>query len=381
MGVTGRARASWVAALAATSVLAFAPAAQADEGLATGATSRYVLDAKRTTVEASITIELRNVTPDRGDTYYFYNEFSVPVPAGAEKARARSNGTTLPVSLRRTEDDSTRLARISFPNLLFGRTRTIELTFEVPGEAPRSKDSTRVGRGYASFAVYGVGDAGRNTVEVVAPSSMSFDATSEAFTASEKGSTTTHTASTSDPDGGFFAVVSLRDPDQADERTVEVAGTTLVLRGFRDDPRWSEFVADRVTAGSPCSRSSSAPRGPGARADPRGHGALGLRLRRLVDPSDDEIVVGEQVDADLISTSSRTRGSRATASPSAGVQGPGPGRRRAGRRGHGRQGPQPPLGEPVVRGRPAAQRVGRLGRRPVGRHRGVRLSGVLPGHP
>ncbi len=288
-----------MALAAATMVLA--PAAVADEGLATGATSRYVLDAKRTTIEASITIELRNVTPDRGDTYYFYNEFSVPVPAGAEKARARSNGSSLPVSLRTTDDASTKLARISFPNLLFGRTRTIELTFEVPGEAPRSKDSTRVGRGYASFAVYGVGDDGRNTVEVVAPSSMTFDATSEAFSASEKGSTTTHTASASDPDGGFFAVVSLRDPKQADERTVEVAGTTLVLRGFRDDPKWSDFVADKVTAGVPVLEKLVGNPWPGGleriREDtaPSVYGYDGW-----FDPSDDEIVVGEQFDADLI---------------------------------------------------------------------------------
>ncbi|WP_377639450.1 hypothetical protein [Oryzobacter terrae] len=299
MGDTRR-RTPWVVALAAATAV-LAPAAVADEGLATGATSRYVVDAKRTTVEATITIELRNVTPDRGDTYYFYNEFSVPVPAGAEKARARSNGTSLPVSLSRTEDASTRLARISFPNLLYGRSRTIELTFEVPGEAPRSEDSTRVGRGYASFAVYGVGDVGRNTVEVVAPSSMSFDATSEAFSASAKGSTTTHTARSSDPDGGFFAVVSLRDPKQADERTVEVAGTTLVLRGFRDDPRWVDFVADRVTAGVPVLERLVGNPWPGGleriREDtaPSVYGYDGW-----FDPSDDEIVVGEQFDADLI---------------------------------------------------------------------------------
>ena len=81
--------------------------ALADEGLATGATSRFVLDSKATTVEATVTIDLRNVTPDQGSFYYFFNAFAVPVPAGAENVRARSGGSTLPVSLRGTDDPST----------------------------------------------------------------------------------------------------------------------------------------------------------------------------------------------------------------------------------------------------------------------------------
>ncbi|MFQ6171031.1 hypothetical protein ACK8HX_05445 [Oryzobacter sp. R7] len=300
MGDTRGRRAPWVTAVVAAMLLA-APSAVADEGLATGAVSRYVLDAKRTTVKASIRLELRNVTPDRGNTYYFYNAFAVPVPAGAEKVRARSNGRSLSVSLRPTDDASTRLARITFPNLLYDRSRTIELTFEVPGEKPRSKDSTRVGPGYASFAVYGVGDEGRNRVEVVAPSAMSFDATSEAFSSAESGGSTTWTATENDPDGGFFAVVSLRDPKQVDERTVDVAGTSLILSGFTDDTKWGDFVADKVTTGIPVLEKLVGTPWPGGLERIREDAAPSVYgYDGWFDPSDDEIVVGEQLDADLI---------------------------------------------------------------------------------
>ena len=225
--------------------------ALAEEGLSTEATSRYVLDARRTTVEASITVQLRNVAPDEGDVYYYFDAFTVPVPAGA-RGRARHERWFVPRRLpRRTEDPSTRLARISFPDLRYGRSRTIELTFDVPGEKPRSDDSTRVGPGYATFAVYGVGDPGRSRVEVVAPSSMTFDATSDDFTADEDGSTTTHTATAADEEGGFWAVVSLRDPEKVEERPVDVAGTSLLLSGFPDDPRWGDFVAEQVVKGIP----------------------------------------------------------------------------------------------------------------------------------
>lgn len=275
--------------------------ALADEGLATGATSRYVLDPKATTVDAEITVDLRNVTPNQGSVYYFYSSFSVPVPAGARKVRARSGGSNLSVSLGKTDDPSTRLARISFPNLLFGRSRTIVLTFEVPGEKPRSVDSTRVGPGYATFAVYGVGDAGRSTVEVVAPSSMTFDATGDDFSSQENGSRTTHTATATSSDGGYWAVVSLRDPDQGDEETVDVAGVSLLLNGFKDDPKWADFVAAQVTKGLPTLEELVGTPWPGGLERIREDATPSLRgYDGWFDPSDDEIVIGERLDADLI---------------------------------------------------------------------------------
>lgn len=290
----------WAGALVVGAVLLGQPAL-ADEGLATEATSRYVLDAKATTVEADITIELRNVTPDRGNVYYYFNAFTVPVPAGAENVRARSDGSPLDVSLRRTEDPSTRLARISFPNLLYGRSRTIELSFDVPGEKPRSVDSTRVGPGYATFAVYGVGDAGQNTVEVVAPSSMTFDATRDDFTSDENGSRTTHTMTATDGAAGSWAVVSLRDPARTDERTVDVGDVSLLLNGFQDDPKWSEFVAGRVTKGIPALEKLVGAPWPGGLERIREDASPSLRgYDGWFDPSDDEIVIGERLDADLL---------------------------------------------------------------------------------
>ena len=298
-----RSRMPWALALAlaVVAVLVGAPPASADDGLATAATSRYVLDEKATTVEATIRLDLRNVAPDRGNTYYFYNAFSVPVPAGAEKVRARSNGSSLPVDVRRTEDPSTDLARISFPDLRYGRSRSIDLTFEVPGEKPRARDGTRVGPGYATFAVYGLGDPGQSTVEVVAPSTMTFDATSDDFTATQSGDTTTQTATTTNDEGGFWAVVSLRDPERTDERPVDAAGTSLLLNGFQDDPKWADFVADRVTTGLPVLEKLVGAPWPGGLERIREDASPSLRgYDGWFDPSDDEIVIGERLDADLI---------------------------------------------------------------------------------
>jgi hypothetical protein len=275
--------------------------ALADNGLATGGRSRYVLNPTSTTVAATVTVDLRNTTPNRGGFLYYYDAFSVPVPTGAEKVRARSGGSSLPVSFMATEDPSTKLARIAFPKLLYGRSRTITLTFQVPGEKPRAKDSTRVGPGYATFAVYGVGDPGRNTVEVVAPTAMTFEATSEDFASHEKGSTTTHTSTATTDGTGSWAVVSLRDPDRTDELRVEVNGVTLTLAGFQDDPRWSRFVSGQVSKGIPALEKLVGARWPGGLDRIREDASPSLRgYDGWFDPTDDEIVIGEQLDADLI---------------------------------------------------------------------------------
>lgn len=153
MGRTTR-RASEVvlgAVLACVALVAVPPAAQADEGLAVASSSTYVLDTEATAIDATVELDLRNVTPDRptGDgTYqYYYGAFGVPVPAGAQDVRAVSGSGSLAVTLSPTDDPSTSMARVDFPDLTYGASRHITLTYTVPGAPPRSEDITRAGEG------------------------------------------------------------------------------------------------------------------------------------------------------------------------------------------------------------------------------------------
>ncbi len=232
-----------------------APTAVADEGLAETSRSRFVLDPEDTVVEAAVTVTLRNVTPDRrtaeGTYFYYYDDYGIPVPASAEDVRAVSDGTTLPVRLEATDDPSTAVATASFPQLRYGRSRTIEWTYTIPGAPIRSADYTRVGPGYATFAAQGIGDPGQVAVEVVVPADMSFDATADVFTSSRDGGTTTYTASESTEDDGFWALVSARDPSAADEQQVEVGDATLTLQSFPGDDEWLAFAGEQVTTGLP----------------------------------------------------------------------------------------------------------------------------------
>ena len=301
--VLGMALAAGVAL--ATAVGGAASAVASEEGLTVQASSRYVVGARSETVRATMTLDLRNVSPDRegdGGVYaYYFDAYAVPIPTSSQRVVASSEGSTLPVSVRATDDPSTSLARISFPNLTYGDSRRIELAFDIVGEAARSADQTRVGPGYATFVAYGPGDEGRNTVQVVAPADMTFTSTVDLYDSGGSGDTSTYTATENTFEGGLWSVVSLRDPSQTGERVVDVGDLSFVLESFPDDEQWASFVSDTVTDGLPTLVDLVDNPWPGGLQRIREDAAPSLRgFDGWFDPTGDEIVVGEQLDDDLI---------------------------------------------------------------------------------
>ncbi|HMM96924.1 hypothetical protein [Phycicoccus sp.] len=299
-------RTAVVAAIATLGLLATATSASAEDGLTVDGDTTYALSTAGA-VRATVTLDLVNVTPNRdagGGSfyYYFYNGYSLPVPGGATNLRATSRGSSLTVSTKATSDPGTRLARISFPNLMYRQSRRIVLTYDVRGAAHRAKDSTRVGPGYASFVVYGPGDPGSSTLTVRAPSSYDFSSTTDAFSNETAGGRSTYTISdVTDGGPGIWAVVSLRDPKKVAERTVKVGDLTLGLSAFPDDPKWSSFVGATVAKGIPTLEKLTGTPWPGGLKTIREDSSPQVRgYDGWFDPSEDEIVVGERLDDDLV---------------------------------------------------------------------------------
>ncbi len=292
--------------VAAATVALAAPAAHAEDGFDVESTSRYVLQAEKEVVRATMTITVRNERPSvRTGSYiqYFYlPSMTIPVPAEAAQLRAVSNGSPLSVTQEPTKDPSTALATIRFPsNLLYGQSRTITVSFVLKGKKPRSKNQTRVGPGYATFAVYGRGDAGQNTVEVVLPASMSFDATTDAFDDGKGGKTVTYTATPDTGDSGFWAVVSARDLDISRTTTVELGDQEVEVLAFSDDERWLQFVASRMKAGVPVLEELVGTPWPGGLTTVREDLSANVRgYDGWFDSSENSIVIGERLDPELL---------------------------------------------------------------------------------
>lgn len=294
------ARAGLLAAGLASASLILAPCAVADEGLDETSHSRFVLDAKKTVVKATVSVTIRNVIPDQytatGRTFYYYDAYGIPLPAGAEDVRAVSNGSALAVSFEATDDPSTKVATASFPPLNYGRSRTIEWTYVIPGEPVRSKDFTRVGRGYATFAAQGVGDTGQVTVEVTVPTSMTFESTSDGFTEKRGKRTVTYTADENTDDYGIWAAVSARDPEEADKRQLDVGDATISLQSFPGDKKWLSFVGKRVTEGLPVLEGVVGHSWPGGLETIREDVSPQVTGYAWFDPTADEIIIPEDLD-------------------------------------------------------------------------------------
>ncbi len=293
-------------AVALAAILALATAAGAGNGLDVRSTSRYVLDGGTHQVRATLRVTVHNRLPSvrtgAGIEYYFWKSIQIPVPADAHRLKAVSNGATLGVTTARTHDPSTRLATIAFPsNLLYGQSRTITVTFVLTGAKPRSADQTRVGPGYATFAVYGPGDSGQMTMQVVLPTSMTFDASTDLFNAASSGRTTTYTATKNTDSVGFYAVVSARDPALAKTEKVTVSGRDISVMAYPDDPKWASFVTTTMTSGVPALEKILGRDWPGGVTKVREDRAVNVRgYDGWFDPRSDEIVIGEELQAQLL---------------------------------------------------------------------------------
>ena len=290
-------RAVATGAVALGAVLGVVPSAAAEEGLAVESQNRYVVE--DTGVRATTTLTIRNTSPDQYLTdsvvSFYWDEFGVPVPAGTQNVQATSEGASLQVRIEPTEDPSIAIAVASFRPLNYGQSRTIEWSYTIPGAPFRAADWTRVGPGFATFAAQGVGDPGNVGVVVVAPASMTFHSTGS-FAERREGDAVTYTATENTDEYGIWAAVSARDPERADEHAVEVGDTTLRLLSLPGDTAWTDFAAERVTAGLPVLEDIIGEPWPGGMDKIREDVSPHVLGHAWFDHAADEIVVSEDLD-------------------------------------------------------------------------------------
>lgn len=291
------------ATLAAAVLLVLgAPAALAQEGLAVSSESTYTLDPDRKVVRGEIRVTLTNQTPDRGSTFFYWIDYSVPIPKGSRNVRATSQGAALAVRLETSSYPSESEAVVTFPSrLLYRQSRTFTLSFDIVGEPPRSTNLTRVGPGFASFTVIGPGDPGSMTVTIKAPLAYAVDTSSDAFTERTDKDWRTLTATEAVAGRWFWAMVSARDPDQIDETPLVIGDNAIFLESYPGDTAWSSFVDKAMTKGLPVLERLTGTPWPGELKRIREDSSVRLHgLGGYFDPSDDEIVIGEDLDVALL---------------------------------------------------------------------------------
>ncbi len=256
----GRAWRRGIAASLACGILATmvatATAAADENGRDEVGHGRYVISADGSAVQATMTLTVTNtdtrVTPDNPGGKWLVTNVKTNIPASAENVKATSNGAALTVSVADVtqKDPNVRVATITVPELKYGETGTLVLTYTVPGAPFRAKDTTRIGKGYAGIGLWIEGDPGKTTAEVVAPTSMQLITDDPGYTGVPDGDTTVWT-SKNFPEQSYWAYLVLRDPSVNDGRTVEVGKATIALEALPGDGEWLDNAERALTEGLP----------------------------------------------------------------------------------------------------------------------------------
>ncbi|HQY96548.1 MAG TPA: hypothetical protein PLU83_06135 [Phycicoccus sp.] len=246
----GGSRVVALAAMGLGALLCLAPGAVADDGLRVGSDSRFSVDEPARLVAGHMELKVANVKPDPPGGYYFYNTLTFVVPAAIGEVRATANGSGVRVTRGPGPDSRTQTLTVALPyDLRFGQSITIMIDFTMSAGVARSETSTRVGPGYASFEVFGVGDPGSTRVTIERPIGSKLDASDPSFR--EVSNESAVSSGTNNSPGGIAAMISIREPSAFRSETVNVGPAVFHVEPWPDDPDWGSRVKEGLITGVP----------------------------------------------------------------------------------------------------------------------------------
>ena len=249
------------------------PHASAAEGFDQTASTVYRLDPAKGVLRVTVTLKVTNHTPDTNEPYtcvkygndwlslpylatcyrttrYFLNTTSAAVENEAASVRAVSGSRQLKVTLG-PKGAWYRGVTIAIPELFYGKTRTVKLTYTVKGGAPRSESPTRTMRAYASFCVIANGnDSGSVTVRI--PKGFTVDTTGDKVKSKVAGAERVFSSGAIKRTSDWFACFT--GTNRAGFRTEKLAapdGRSIALRSWPEDPAWAKGVRADLTASLP----------------------------------------------------------------------------------------------------------------------------------
>jgi hypothetical protein len=229
------------------------PALAAQGYTETGATT-YTLDPARGALHVSVSLRITNTTPSTttaaGTTVWFLQTATIWVENEATAIRATSGGSSLSVS---TGDMGPwyRPLTVVYPKLYFGQTRTVTVTYEIAGGAPRSDSSLRILRAYASFCVIANGvDSG--SVRVSVPVGYGLQTTGTQLASSAGAGQRTYTSGRIADTASFWTCFSGTNAAGYQTQQLEAPGGRVIrLESWPEDQRWAQAVKAEITKGLP----------------------------------------------------------------------------------------------------------------------------------
>jgi hypothetical protein len=240
---------------AATAKVALASEA-ADEGFRLETRTTYAFDAVSEVVHVAFDATITNQRPDQVSggyvTQYFLPEYHLPVLAEAVNVTATEGGSALPVRLDGTESPRFKLAVVDLqPDLRYGQTQQVHVTYDLPKVPPRSDGLTRLNKAYATFPAIALGDPGLTSVEILMPRGWEVDLVGSEMEESTRDGRQLFTAEDIQDPSSWEVLVSARDDRNLLERKVDIGDDEVRVLAWPDDPAWADFAEEQVADGIP----------------------------------------------------------------------------------------------------------------------------------
>ncbi|MFI5292310.1 MAG: hypothetical protein ACHQ02_05555 [Candidatus Limnocylindrales bacterium] len=237
-------------------VPAAVPTARAVEGVvATGATTLIVQPAKRR-VHADVKLRIRNDRPRTTvggvSTDWVVQRWAIAVPDQATHVKVTRDGARLSTTIRE-RDGFDQVAFDLRPDLPFGKTATVRISYDLPDGGARSASPIRVGRAYISFYAFAHGDD-RATLTIDVPEGFEVSTRGGEITTRTDGDgrTILTTAGPVD-DNHWYVIVEGTRPAALHDETLQVQidgrPRYLDVRSWPEDDLWATRVRDRLTTG------------------------------------------------------------------------------------------------------------------------------------
>ncbi len=231
-----------------------APIARAAaDGLVVTTAATYTVAPVRHAVHVEVALTAVNNKPNISAgglvTKYFYDSVRIAVQAEASSIRAVEKGATLTTST--LPADGYLALEIPFAaSLFYHQTVRVDVGFDLPAGAPRSKSDIRIGSAFVTFTAWAFGD--RGNVRVVIPAGFAAETSGSGATRSTSAGATVFRATGITDVGAWYLVVNAdRQSALTTERLDLAGGEHVVIRAWPEDAAWKKQVSDLLARGLP----------------------------------------------------------------------------------------------------------------------------------
>ncbi len=234
-----------------------AVASSADDGFEVSSRWSFRVEPASGVVRVAMEMNVTNLVPTSYGPFDVRRTYipAVPVPVLAEatgfSATDLVTGAPLAVSTEATDIPEIALAVVDLEtDVYFRGSAAIRLTFDLPGQAPRSTGLTRVNPAFASLTPIIYGDTGMVDLEIVVPAGFEVEIVGSALKRSERDGDVVFSATGTDQ-LDFFTTLVLRDDEGLTTAVVDAGGHEVLVRAWPGDAEWAQFVSHLASASVP----------------------------------------------------------------------------------------------------------------------------------